>query len=330
MSTAPGLQAEPAPASAVGTSAPRIAICVATYQRPVLLRALLESLEGQVFPKNPELDVFLVVVDNDAQEGARKVVEEVGETFPLRIVYDVEPRRGIPHARNCAVRRALAEGADFVAFIDDDEVASPTWLDELVTVQQRSGADVVSGPSLPRYAEGVPEWVAAGRFFHYPRYNTGTRIHIAATNNVLIARRLLADQREPFNPAFGLSGMDDSHFFMRVRNAGARLVWADEALVEEFIPASKAHVGWILQRAYRIGNGYVFCVRDLHPAYRWFIPRVMGAMARILFGALLLPLSVLRGRTAAVSRLRTIANGAGSIMGLLGVRFEEYTVVHGK
>jgi hypothetical protein len=31
-----------------------------------------------------------------------------------------------------------------------------------------------------------------------------------------------------------------------------------------------------------------------------------------------------------VSSLRTIANGVGSIVGLLGVRFEEYTVVHGK
>jgi glycosyltransferase involved in cell wall biosynthesis len=303
---------------------------VATFQRPVLLRSLLVSLRAQVFPRNPDLDVVLVVVDNDADAGARAIVDELRAEIPFPIEYEIEPTRGIPHARNCAVRRALEAGADFVAFIDDDEVASPTWLDELVSVQRKMHGDVVSGPSLPRYAEGVPKWVAAGRFFHYPRYRSGTRIHIAATNNVLIARRLLADHPAPFDPAFGLSGMDDSHFFMRVRNEGARLFWADEALVEEFIPASKARVSWILQRAYRIGNGYVFCVRDLHPTYQWLLPRVMGALARILFGALLLPLGVLRGRTAMVSSLRTIANGVGSIVGLLGVRFEEYTVVHGK
>jgi glycosyltransferase involved in cell wall biosynthesis len=308
----------------------RIAICVATYQRPVLLRSLLLSLRAQVFPHNSDVDVVLVVVDNDVGAGSRSVVDELREEIPFPIEYAVEPRRGIPHARNCAVMRALDAGADFVAFIDDDEVASINWLDELVSVQRGMQADVVSGPSLPRYADGVPKWVAAGSFFHYPRYRTGTRIHIAATNNVLIARRLLADHPEPFDPAFGLSGMDDSHFFMRVRNEGARLFWADEALVEEFIPASKARVAWILQRAYRIGNGYVFCVRDLHPAYRWLLPRVMGALARILFGALLLPLGVLRGRTAMVSALRTIANGVGSIVGMVGVRFEEYTVVHGK
>ncbi|MBV9774122.1 MAG: glycosyltransferase family 2 protein, partial [Gemmatimonadetes bacterium] len=142
--------------------------------------------------------------------------------------------------------------------------------------------------------------------------------------------RLFQDTPEPFDPAFGLSGMDDSHFFMRVKLSGAKLVWADEARVEEFIPASRAHTRWILKRAFRIGNGYVFCVRTLMPPHRWVVPRVAGALARIGYGTMMLPFAVFRGRAPTVSALRTICNGAGSLVALSGRLYEEYTVIHGR
>lgn len=311
-------------------AARRVAICIATLQRPLLLGSLLESLAGLTFRKRPRVELFIVVVDNHAEETARQVVEAARETVPFPILYAVEPRRGIPYARNCGVEVALREGAEFVAFIDDDEVASPDWLDELLDVQWRFGADVVSGPSLPRYAPEVEQWVIDGAFFTYPRYGTGEEISIAATNNVLVSAHLFRGTREPFDPAFGLSGMDDSHFFMRLKQSGAKLVWADEAVVEELIPVSRARARWIVKRAFRIGNGYVFCVRTLLPVHRWLVPRVAGALARITYGALLLPFAALRGRAATVGALRTISNGLGSLAALAGKRYQEYTVIHGR
>lgn len=312
-------------------SAPvRVAVCVATLHRPLLLGALLESLAGLEFRKRVPVELFIVVVDNDPRETAREIVDAARDRLPFPVVYAVEPNRGIPHARNCGVRAALREGAEFVAFIDDDEVASPDWIDELLDVQRRCAADVVSGPSLPRFAAGVEPWVVEGGFFTYPRYATGEAIPIAATNNALVAAHLFRGTAEPFDPAFGLSGMDDSHFFMRVRKEGAKLVWADEARVEEFIPASRARARWIVKRAFRIGNGYVFCVRALSPPHRWVIPRLAGALARIGYGTLVLPFAALRGRAPLVGALRTISNGVGSLVALAGKRYHEYTVIHGR
>ncbi|MDP9349512.1 MAG: hypothetical protein M3P24_10300 [Gemmatimonadota bacterium] len=116
-----------------------------------------------------------------------------------------------------------------------------------------------------------------------------------------------------------------------MKKAGAKLVWADEAVVEEFIPVSRARTRWIIKRAFRIGNGYVFCVSALFPRYRWVIPRVAGAVARIRigYGLLTLPLAMLAGRAAAVRAIRTIANGMGSLAALLGKRYQEYTTIHG-
>ena len=62
-----------------------------------------------------------VVVDNDADESSRAVV--TAAKLPWPVVYVVEPERGIPFARNRAVREAA--DSDFVVFIDDDEIPEP-------------------------------------------------------------------------------------------------------------------------------------------------------------------------------------------------------------
>src|SRR5205823_6090125 len=126
-----------------------------------LIRLLgsIASLElepsGQVLEK-------VVVVDNDAAGSARSVLESLN-AYPWDLDYAVEPRRGVPFARNTAVARA--EGTDFVAFIDDDEWAEPEWLAELLHVQSRTGADVVAGPVLPFFTEPPPPWLTKVNYF---------------------------------------------------------------------------------------------------------------------------------------------------------------------
>jgi GT2 family glycosyltransferase len=45
-----------------------------------------------------------------------------------------------------------AASADSVAFVDDEEVPDPRWLQELLIVQSRYGANVVCGPVLPVFS----------------------------------------------------------------------------------------------------------------------------------------------------------------------------------
>ena len=96
-----------------------VTVCVATYKRPDGLRKLLDSLQQQV--DAPPFEI--VVVDNDREESARRVVEAAKGDPAIR--YLVEPRRGLAQVRN----RSVAESqATFLAFIDDDEWATPRWL----------------------------------------------------------------------------------------------------------------------------------------------------------------------------------------------------------
>jgi succinoglycan biosynthesis protein ExoM len=304
----------------------RIAVCVITYQRPEGLKRLLEGLAGLTFGKIGSPDLRIVVVDNDAAGSARVLYESLAPDFPWPLTYHVEPRRGIPFARNASV--AAAGDADFLVFVDDDEVPEPGWIEELLRVQRATGADVVAGPALPYFDGAVPDWVVKSKFFERARFATGTAVAPAfvATNNVLVRRGVLeevAQGGQVFDERYAMSGGSDTNLFMRVHRAGHRMVWADGAVARDRIPASRARVSWILQRAYRFGNTLALCERDLDPSARTWLARIVKGGGHVVQGLLLLPLAVL-GRHALVGALRRVCRGAGMLSGTLGLRYQEY------
>lgn len=303
---------------------PRVAVCVATFRRPTQLAGLLESFGRLAFDRGRTPEVLVVVVDNDASGSALDVVERARPTLRWPVTYVVEAVQGISHARNRAVSVALERDVDFIAFVDDDEVVAERWLDELLAVQARYGAEIVAGPVLPRYAPGTPRWVERGRFFEHPRHATGTAVDFAATNNVLIAARLLCAPGGVFDERFSLTGGEDTHFFMRARQCGARMVWADRAVVEDAVPRQRATARWLFQRHFREGNSMVWCERAVRPDRAWVPVRIAKAVGRIGQGVVLLPLLALRGRAGVVDAVCRVLRGAGALSALWGLRYEEY------
>ncbi|HEX6911670.1 MAG TPA: glycosyltransferase, partial [Longimicrobium sp.] len=148
----------------------RVAVCVPTHRRPESLRRLLLALDAQALPA-PAPEVEVLVVDNDAAGSARAVAEACAPLLRWPLRYAVEPERGISAARNRLA--ALAGGAEWLAWVDDDEEPEPGWLAALLRAAAAHGADAVAGPVLPRFAAPPPPWVLRGRFFHVPRPATG-------------------------------------------------------------------------------------------------------------------------------------------------------------
>ena len=166
----------------------KVAVCIATYQRPSMLRRLLASLQALRFEKVLEPDLSIVVIDNDPLGSAQLVVAEfLSRRLPIR--YRREPRKGISFARNAAIEQSRS--ADFIAFLDDDEQASPVWLDELLTVQAAYNAAIVAGPVLPRFESSPPAWLSHNPFVRRPRHATGTPLLSVGAGNVLISSKVL-------------------------------------------------------------------------------------------------------------------------------------------
>ena len=305
----------------------KVAVCVITCKRPEGLKRLLNGLNKLSFNKCFNTQLEIIIVDNDVDGSARSVCESFELQLKWSIKYCIEPNRGIPYARNKSLA-CVEDDADFIAFIDDDEVPDSNWLDELLYNQKIYDADVVSGPVMPYFSEAVPEWILKGKFFERPYYPTGSVLNKAATNNTLVCSKVFKNMNSFFDERFALNGGDDLHFFMRVHRAGYKIVRSNEALVYEWIPKSRANAKWILQRAYRLGNTYSLCEVEFEPSITVRLKRIVKVAGRIGQGLLLMPLSLFIGRHIFIQSLKYIYTSAGILTGMTGIVYEEYRTIH--
>ena len=301
-----------------------VSICITTYQRPEGLRQLLAAIEQLQFIQIEPPEIEVVVIDNDAAGLACEFCRQLKSEFKWILTCGIELQRGISYARNHTIA-AASPRAEFIVTIDDDEVPEPQWLEQLLLVQHKYAADVVAGPVLPIFPDrDVPNWVKQGGFFDLPRYSTGQLLKVAFAGNVLVRSKILKDLDKPFDERFALTGGEDSDLFMRLYQAGSKLVWADEAIVYESVPKQRTTLKYILQRSYRSWSTHSLLERELYPALRVQAIRVLKGIALILIGICLLIPALFQGQYAVVKALRSICRGCGTIAGLLGKHYQEY------
>lgn len=302
----------------------RVDICAITCRRPSGLVRLLDGLDQLRLP-DAGLAVRIVVVDNDAEESARSVCADASRWMRQPLVYVTEKRRGIPRARNTALAVSLRD-AEFVAFVDDDEVPDPDWLAELLRTQAAHGADAVAGP-VDRVFEGaVPRWIEESALFAPRRHPTGVSVETAYTGNVLVSTRSLAGMDALFDERFALMGGSDREFFERFVRRGHRIVWCDSARMREWVPDERARLGWLLRRALRVGASATFIERLRAARAARIAAHGSWCIAKGVTSALLgLP----RGRGVAARGLYLACFGAGRLAGLAGWSYQDYRTAHG-
>lgn len=287
-----------------------LAVCIATYRRPTGLRSLLVAL-GKQLP-TPGCSWRVVVIDNDPAGGAAAIVNECRANLACPIDFDIEPQRGISHARNRSVRRAGM--VDWIVFVDDDEVPPPGWLRSLLEVQRRFGADIVNGPVVGQFEPGGPAWVRGLPHFHSPSLPTGTRIETATTANTLVARPLLGDA--PFDiDYFNMFGQD-TDAFLRLARAGATIVWSDEEPVAATVPPGRQSLRYAVHRSAVDARNWARIDRRYRPGLKTtasLVARGLGHSVLGTAGAAVALLFLRRGE-AARGACR-VAKGAGLLAG---------------
>ncbi len=223
-----------------------IDICICTFRRSSLDQTLA-SIARQRLPSG--VSVRVIVADNDAQPERRASIVASGAALGLDLIYRHAPVANIAIARNACLDTATAP---LIAFIDDDEIASLDWLAQLLAA--RAGADIVFGVSQALYSDpAIPKWVRQGDF-HSNRIMGNDAPWNGYTANVLIDRHLVTNCGVRFDPAFGQTGGEDTQFFYRLHQCGARFAYRPDAIVFEETPRTRATLGWLLRRRYRAGQ----------------------------------------------------------------------------
>lgn len=114
----------------------KVTVIVPTYKPGSYLWECLYSLKNQTFPKDDyEVIVVLNGCDNPWKSEIKKYFVE-GQLDNFHLIHTLVA--GVSNARNLALDAATGE---FIAFIDDDDFVSPSYLEELYACASK---DVIS------------------------------------------------------------------------------------------------------------------------------------------------------------------------------------------
>ena len=279
------LKLEPAapPVADMPTAAPSVSLALPTQRRPEGLALAARSTFRQTGVDLARLE--LVIVDNDQVPSAEPVARQLAAEAPFPVRYTHEPAPGVANARNAAL--AAASG-DLIAFLDDDEEASPGWLAALIETQRRCDADVVFGPVRARAPVLTPHRPYLEQFFSREGPpETGIIAHAYGCGDSLVRRAALPHPTQPFSPLRNEVGGEDDQLFGVMGKAGARFAWAHEALVYEDPIPDRLTLSYALARAFAYGQGPTYACATADPPNWLGVARWMaiGLAQTAVFGA---------------------------------------------
>ncbi|WP_152045241.1 glycosyltransferase family 2 protein [Aureimonas psammosilenae] len=234
-----------------------VTVAIASAGRPSLA-ATLQSIAAQHLPDGVKLDV--VIADDSLDKAVAPIVEARADAA-LRVAVVPVGARNIAIARNAALTQASGE---FVAFIDDDEIADPDWIAGLLDAAMRHEADAVFGPVRAIYPVDAPSWIAKVGVFRKTPGTDGQRVETGATSNALFRRGAAPDLL--FREEFGRTGGEDTDFFRRLHRRGKVLVASEKGAVSENVPPERLRVGHLRRRYTRGGHTFAAIMLEGRPA----------------------------------------------------------------
>ena len=227
---------------------PEVVIGMPTFRRPEGLARVVPQLLAQARALRGAV-ARVVVVDNDPDGSARSAAQ-AWQAEDFRYVH--EPRPGIAAARNRALDEA--QGAAALVCFDDDEAPLDGWLQALVDGWRDWGSAAVTGPVESVFEGAADDFVRASGVFATRRRATGTAVPGADSGNLLLDLATLERHGIRFDEQFGLSGGSDTMLAHTLRASGEQIRWCQEALAQEYIPASRSRRDWVVTRTVRTSN----------------------------------------------------------------------------
>jgi glycosyltransferase involved in cell wall biosynthesis len=231
----------------------KISVILCTYNRAQLLGKALESVAASVLPSLIEWEVL--VVDNNSCDESRQVTETFCRRYPGRFRYFFESKAGKSHALNLGIRESRG---DVLAFMDDDVVVQPTWLQNLTAALSGGEWAGVGGRILPEQSFSPPRWIPfqdryalAPLAVFDPDLEAGRMDEAPFGTNMAFLRRVFEKYggfRTDLGPQPGASAQksEDSEFGHRLLAAGERLRYEPSAVVYHGVPQNRLQKKYFL------------------------------------------------------------------------------------
>lgn len=301
-----------------------IAISCNTFLRPGILEKTLTSIANLKIPEGIEIKVL--VVDNDAKASAAPVIEKLQSTYPYKINYFVEEKRGLANARNRLLKEAINLDVTHVAILDDDDIADENWIQNLVDLYNtQENAYIISGPEFCYFEQDFPEYLTNNNIFVKKTSKKKGEIRkVCSTHNAFFPIAIVKNDDIWFDPSFVFMGGEDGDFFYRASKAGYTIVFNPDAIVREINGKDRVNIKWILSRNYYNGySGSYLQYKDKSKHIKRYL--YLLKMCFICFTNLIIvPLSIIGGRTVFLNILGLSCKSFGKLMGLIKLKQLNY------
>lgn len=200
-------------------------IIIITCNRPFLLQHSIQHVLDQ-----PHLEKEIIVVDSSSDEESEGIVARYPQ---VKYVHLRGQRNNMPQARNEGIK--LSSG-DIVAFIDDDSMVQPGWLDALIDVYQDETIGAAGGRVI-----GMPE-PYCDQLEGPPRLTVATSGRVVAKDAGLVStnpievdhligcnmsfRRKALEMVGGFDQNYTLTNLrEETDMCVRVKKAGWRIMF---------------------------------------------------------------------------------------------------------
>ena len=236
-------------------------VIVPTFNRAPALGHVVDSLLAQ----DASISYEVIVVDNNSTDDTRERTQALIEKTGGRLRYVLERQRGCSAVRNSGI--AAARGS-IIAFIDDDAVAHPRWLEALArTYRDYPDAWCVGGRIVLQLPPAVPRWFDPGSW-NMVATLSGLDLGDATIKrdypndvwgaNFSVRRRAL-EQVGLFDTRLGPIGSsprlaDETELCWRIQEAGGAVYYCGTAAVTHIVPETRLTKRYFRKRAYWVGR----------------------------------------------------------------------------
>ncbi|MGF1677075.1 MAG: glycosyltransferase family 2 protein [Rivularia sp. (in: cyanobacteria)] len=243
----------------------QISAIICTHNRDNYLGAAIDSLLSQNFVNGFEV----VVVDNGSKDNTKQVVEQ--RLHHPRLKYIYEPILGLSVARNTGAKAASGE---ILAYLDDDAVASPCWLEVLYGAYQSNSKLAIAGGKVTLlWPEQTlpPRWLSPGLASNLGAYDLGDRV-VSIENPGLTPRGLNYSIRGSFLDEIGgfdtnlgrvgknLLSNEELQMTELALEKGWEVVYLPDALVAHNVSPERLKRSWFFSRGW--WQGISECYRE--------------------------------------------------------------------
>jgi glycosyltransferase involved in cell wall biosynthesis len=241
------VQSEPTAERSAAPPTISVVVCAFTVERLQVMGEAIESLRAQTLPAHE----IVLVIDH-----APELLEEVRRLWPDIVIVPNREKQGLSGARNTGVAEASGE---VVAFLDDDAIAAPDWLQRLAAAYADSNVLGAGGTVRPRWVEGKPRWFPPEFDWVVGCTHSGMPQELEPVRNLVGAN--MSFRRESLVEVGGFShelgrvgtlpvGAEETDLSIRVhqRWPEAEILYDPAAAVEHVVPPARGKVRYFIDR----------------------------------------------------------------------------------